>query len=183
MTPKILIAGIGNIFKADDAFGVEVVNQLRKKRAQKAESEQWPDSVEILDVGIRGLDLAYRLLDDGHELVVFVDTMSRGKVPGTLYQIIPDLESIGRDLAGTVAAEGHDMNPVNVLAWVMGMGGRLGQMRIVGCEPEDLGTEEDLKMGLTPAVQSAVIEAVPAIEKVVDDYLKMSIGQSGACHA
>jgi hydrogenase maturation protease len=75
------------------------------------------------------------------------------------------------------------MNPVNVLAWVMGMGGRLGQMRIIGCEPEDLGTEEDLKMGLTPVVQSAVAVAVPAIEKVIDDYLKMYVRQSGACHA
>ena len=59
--PKILVAGIGNIFLGDDAFGVEVVRRLSE--------EKWPEGVTIRDFGIRGYDLAYALLDD-YELVV-----------------------------------------------------------------------------------------------------------------
>ena len=58
---RILIAGIGNIFFGDDAFGVEVARRL----AQRPLAEQ----VDVRDFGIRGLDLANALLDE-HEAVI-----------------------------------------------------------------------------------------------------------------
>ncbi|MDQ3686285.1 MAG: hydrogenase maturation protease, partial [Acidobacteriota bacterium] len=53
--PRILIAGIGNIFLGDDAFGCEV--------AQRLSGRTLPDEVRVVDFGIRGLDLAYALMD------------------------------------------------------------------------------------------------------------------------
>ncbi|MGA9587502.1 MAG: hypothetical protein WBQ95_19385, partial [Terracidiphilus sp.] len=47
---KILVAGIGNIFLGDDAFGVEVVRRLM--------SRNLPAEARVVDFGIRGLDLA-----------------------------------------------------------------------------------------------------------------------------
>ncbi len=60
--PRILIAGIGNIFFGDDAFGVAVIRRLIEC--------PWPDGVVVKDFGIRGLDLAYALMD-GWDRVVF----------------------------------------------------------------------------------------------------------------
>ena len=46
--PSILIAGIGNIFLGDDAFGCEVVKELSRRN--------WPENVRLVDFGIRGFD-------------------------------------------------------------------------------------------------------------------------------
>ncbi|MGH7848434.1 MAG: hydrogenase maturation protease, partial [Candidatus Binatia bacterium] len=78
MTPaKILVAGIGNIFLGDDGFGVEVARELAKRKL--------PESVRVVDFGIRGFDLAYALLD-GYDLTILVDAAPRGGLPGTLYK-------------------------------------------------------------------------------------------------
>ena len=77
---RILIAGIGNIFLGDDAFGVEVARRLVRRRL--------PDGVRVVDFGIRGLDLTYALLD-GYEAVILVDAAPRGGPPGTLYVLEP----------------------------------------------------------------------------------------------
>src|ERR1700676_3752545 len=78
----ILVAGIGNIFLGDDAFGVEVVRRLVQRPL--------PEGVRVVDFGIRGLDLTYALLDK-YAAVIFVDAAPRGGTPGTLYVIEPEL--------------------------------------------------------------------------------------------
>ncbi len=75
MNPTVLVAGIGNIFLGDDAFGVEVVRSLARR--------QLPEGVAVRDFGIRGFDLAYALLDPW-SAVILVDALPRGEVPGTL---------------------------------------------------------------------------------------------------
>ena len=50
-TPSILVAGIGNIFMGDDAFGCEVARRLAGRTL--------PEGVRVVDFGIRGFDLAY----------------------------------------------------------------------------------------------------------------------------
>lgn len=73
--PRVLVAGIGNIFLGDDAFGVEVTRRLLTR--------PWPDGVRVVDFGIRGLDLTYALLD-GADAVVLIDAVRRGGPPGTV---------------------------------------------------------------------------------------------------
>src|SRR5579859_5795920 len=80
-TPKrILIACIGNIFLGDDGFGVEVAQRLMNKH--------YPPGVQVVDFGIRGMELSYTLLDD-YDTLVLVDAVPRGGQPGTLYLIVP----------------------------------------------------------------------------------------------
>src|SRR5947209_6163179 len=74
--PRLLVAGVGNIFLGDDAFGVEVVQRLLRRPQ--------PDGVRVVDFGIRGLDLSYALLD-GYEAVILVDAAPRGAPAGTLH--------------------------------------------------------------------------------------------------
>ncbi|MEP6917550.1 MAG: hydrogenase maturation protease, partial [Acidobacteriota bacterium] len=79
---RVLVAGIGNIFFGDDGFGVEVVRRL-------AGAASRPD-VTIADYGIRGLHLAYALLDGGYDRVIFVDALPQRDSPGTLVAMVPD---------------------------------------------------------------------------------------------
>src|SRR5262249_4154851 len=139
---SILIAGIGNIFLGDDAFGCEVLKHLVQR--------EWPENVLVADFGIRGFDLAYTLLD-GFNLTILVDATSRGEVPGTVYTIEPELSELDTLDAATIIVETHGMNPLKVLSLVKSMGGQLKNVMLVGCEPETFGPEEGL-MGLSEPV-------------------------------
>ena len=159
--PRILIAGIGNIFLGDDAFGVEVAKRLS--------SRQLPASVRVTDFGIRGYDLAYALLD-GYETTILVDACPRGEPAGTLYVIEPDLNDVGDAEEQPGAVEAHSMNPLNVLRLAHSMGGPLKRVLLVGCEPGTLGPEEGL-MGLSEPIETAVDEAVTLVESLVAKIL------------
>src|SRR5689334_19051575 len=107
--PSILVAGVGNIFMGDDAFGVEVVRRLSMRPIY--------DGVRVVDFGIRGFDLGYALMD-GHDLTILVDAVPRGGEPGTIYTIEPDLDEIETVSADQIDIDTHAMNPLRVLAMV-----------------------------------------------------------------
>jgi hydrogenase maturation protease len=154
---SILVACIGNIFQGDDAFGCEVAKVLMRRAPL--------EDVRVVDFGIRGLDLTYALMD-APELTILVDAVSRGGEPGTLYVIEPELEDEGEQ-----AIDAHSMDPVQVLRAVRGMGGRLGHILLLGCEPADLGGEEG-RMGLTPPVTAAVEQAADMVASLVAKELQ-----------
>ncbi len=157
MTSRVLIAGIGNIFLGDDAFGVEVARRLSRRKL--------PENVWVVDFGIRGLDLAFALLD-GYDSVILVDASPRGGAPGTLYAIEPDLSVLdaGADEGQTI--DGHGMEPLQVLRMARSMGGKLPRMLVVGCEPSLLEPAEE-RMGLSGAVEAAIEPAIEMIQSVV----------------
>jgi len=156
--PAILVAGIGNIFLGDDAFGVEVVRRLA--------DVQLPESVRVTDFGIRGFDLAYAL-QDGYETTILVDACPHGEVPGTLYVIEPDLKALDDPQA---VVEAHAMNPMNVLRMARAMNIKVKNVLLLGCEPETLGGEEG-QMGLSAAVEAAVDHAVKLLESIINRIL------------
>jgi hydrogenase maturation protease len=156
--PAILVAGIGNIFLGDDAFGVEVVRRLS--------DVQLPESVRVTDFGIRGFDLAYAL-QDGYETTILVDACPHGEVPGTLYVIEPDLKALDDPEA---VVEAHAMNPMNVLRMARAMNIKVKNVLLLGCEPETLGGEEG-QMGLSAAVEAAVDHAVKLLESIINRIL------------
>ena len=139
--PSILVAGIGNIFLGDDAFGVEVVRRMA--------GLELPASVRVADFGIRGFDLAYAL-QDGYETTILVDACPHGEAPGTLYVIEPDLKALDGPDAAPATVEAHAMNPMNVLRMAKAMNIEVKNVLLVGCEPETLGGEEG-QMGLSAA--------------------------------
>jgi hydrogenase maturation protease len=162
MKDRVLVAGIGNIFHGDDAFGVEV--------AQRLTTRPKPAGVAVVDFGIRGFDLAFALLD-GYELSILVDVVERGELPGTLYVIEPDIERIGDARLTGAAGNTHGMDPVRVLQLAKEMGGPTGKVLLLGCEPETFGPAEEGQMGLSCVVTAAVDAAIPRIEALVDDFL------------
>jgi len=166
---NILVAGIGNIFLGDDAFGSEVARELMRRPQ--------PDGVKVEDFGIRGYDLAFALMDGTD--AILIDAVPRGKNPGTLYLIEPDLSHI----EGNAAPDGHTMTPIAVLQLVKSLDGRTGRLFLVGCEPSVLESEEDA-MRLSEPVQAAVPLAITMIESLIDDLLHdrnpMRSGLAGA---
>lgn len=160
MTRRVLVAGIGNIFLGDDGFGVEVINRLTTRDV--------PDGVKVADFGIRGVHLAYELLD-GYDALVLVDAVPMGDAPGTLAVIEPGPSpspAEGDDVAPVVDA--HSMNPGVVLGMLAGLGGTVERIVIVGCEPATL--EEGI--GLSQPVAEAVDRAVGLCEDVLAELLE-----------
>ena len=155
-TPRILVAGVGNIFLGDDAFGVEV--------AQRLATREFPTSVRVMDFGIRGYDLCYALLD-GFDMTILIDACPRGGEPGTLYVIEPDLNDLGNADEQQATVEAHSMNPLNVLRLATSMG-QVKRVLLVGCEPGTLGPEEG-HMGLSEPIEAVIDEAVGLIEALV----------------
>lgn len=157
---RILVAGVGNIFLGDDAFGIEVARELMRRPL--------PDGVRVADFGIRGLDLAYALLD-GYEAAVLIDAAPRGGQPGTLYVL--EVEPPAQ--AGVVdpTAGGHNLDPVRVLRLAAAMGSPVRRVLVVGCEPGPPGDVEEMAAGLSEPVRAAVGKAASLVGSLVDDLL------------
>jgi hydrogenase maturation protease len=149
----VLVAGIGNIFLSDDGFGPEVVRRLSSRTI--------PEGVKVVDYGIRGMHLAYDLLD-GYDGLVLIDAIPRQGTPGDVVVI-----EIGPEDLGTGDFDAHGMEPVSVLASLGSLGGELPPTYLVGCEPGEV--EEG--MGLTPPVEAAVDVAADAVIRVLDEWL------------
>ena len=172
---RILVACIGNIFLGDDGFGVEVAQRLMSRKPNR-----YPEGVQVVDFGIRGIELAYALLDD-YDTLVLVDAVPRGGLPGTVYLIEPDLAGISPQQgveAGRVALDGHSMDPVKVLALAKTLGARPIRTLLVGCEPATIGGGEgyeEMLMGLSEPVQAAVDQAVKLIDSLVEELVAVNL--------
>lgn len=155
MNRRILVAGVGNIFLGDDAFGVEV--------AQRLAHMDLPDGVRVEDFGIRGMHLAYELLE-GYDQAILVDAAPRGGTPGDLYVIEPEAReaSVPSPSPGEVVYDAHGMEPGSVLSMLETLGGE-ARVLVVGCEPAD--TSE--RMGLSEPVAAAVERAIPMIVRLL----------------
>jgi hydrogenase maturation protease len=158
----VLVAGIGNLFSSDDGFGPEVVRRM---------GERADDDVRVVDYGIRGMHLAYDLLD-GYDALVIVDAVPRGE-PGeiTVLEVGPD--DYRNDLGGADDFDPHGMNPVAVLASLGALGGTLPPTYVVGCRPASTADG----IGLGEAVAGAVPLAVETVDRLLDRLLRTQTPQ------
>ncbi|SEK54854.1 hydrogenase maturation protease [Blastococcus sp. DSM 46786] len=174
---RVLIAGIGNVFLGDDGFGVEVATRIDR--------DDLPDGVDVVDYGIRGVHLAYELLDGRYSTVVLVDAVPLADPPGTLAVLeVPLGDDAGRrpDVLAAPAVDAHGMSPLAVIDLLRGLGGTAGRggpverVLVVGCRPAVL--EE--RMELSEQVQAAVEPACRLAVDVVRDLLRRSHDREGA---
>jgi len=156
VSPRVLVAGVGNVFLGDDGFGVEVARRLV--------GETFPDGVQIADFGIRGVHLAYELLD-GYDLLILVDAAPRGEAPGTVFVLEPDFggsDGVARGDSGFLL-DAHSLDPEVVLGILADLGGTVGRVVIVGCEPAEVVE----RMGLSAPVSHAVDEAARVVRELI----------------
>jgi len=165
---RTLVAGVGNIFQRDDAFGVEVIRLLADRPG--------PPGVQIRDFGIRGVHLVYDLLD-GCDLFVLVDAAARGAEPGTVtvLEVEPGQPPAdGDDLAAAPVIDAHGLTPDDIFALLASLGGRPGRSLVVACEPADTSAG----MGLSDPVQAALPHAVRAVEEILHEH--QTLGKDGS---
>lgn len=150
----MLVAGIGNIFLADDGVGCQVVRHLEDLAALPG--------VRVVDYGIRGMHLTYDLLD-GWDLVVLVDAL-------------PDRGDVGRvevleieGVSGTGSLDAHGMEPTAVLSSVVALGGDLPSTYLVGVQVRDVSE----RIGLSDVVTDAVVPAAGAVRGLVTEHLAL----------
>jgi hydrogenase maturation protease len=161
MTPRVLVAGIGNIFCSDDGFGVEVANRLSRVPV--------PEGVRVEDFGIRGLHLAYELLDGDYDALVLVDAMPMGdEPPGTVVVLEPDPPPPPGDAEEVPPGmDGHTMSPLVVLGALANLGGSVDRILVVGCQP--VTVEEG--MGLSEPVAQAVDRAIEVVSELLTELV------------
>ncbi len=163
MSAAVLIAGIGNIFQGDDAFGVAVVHKLA--------ALGFAENIRVLDIGIRSIDLGFALLDD-YDLTILVDATARGGAPGTLYTIEIAADDIPDASDEASMVNSHGLNPVLVLSLAKSMGARFKRILLIACEPLVLEHDESGHIGLSKIVQAAVDPAVQIIEQQIEEFTK-----------
>ncbi len=158
---RVLVAGIGNAFLGDDGFGVALAGRLARRAL--------PAGVDVVDYGIRGMDLACAMQDEGLDAVVMLDAAPRGEAPGTLTVIEPDLDGVAPHV------DAHGMDPVSVLALARELGGatRLPRTLVVCCEPRTrmTGEEDEIVITLSEPVAAALAPAVTLVEELLVDLL------------
>jgi hydrogenase maturation protease len=158
VTARVLVAGIGNLFLGDDGFGPEVVRRLLA-------GGQPPTGVRVVDYGIRGMHLAYDLLD-GWDTLILVDALparrsgwSRASRPGEVLVL-----EVGPDDLEPGAFDAHGMQPVALLGSLTAMGGTLPPTFVVGCRVESVHEG----IGLSPSVSAAVPTAIDTVLALLD---------------
>lgn len=147
---RVLVAGIGNIFLGDDGFGPEVVRRLAEEGAP-------PDGVRVVDYGIRGMHLAYDLLEDW-DMVLLVDALPDRGAPGDL-----EVLRLTGDHSRETRLDSHAMDPAAVIASLAALGGQLPLTFLVGAQLHDV--EE--RIGLSTAATAVVAPAVAALQELL----------------
>ena len=158
---RLLVAGIGNLFLGDDGFGVEVARRLAERAL--------PDGVEVVDFGIRGMDLVYAL-GDGWDGVILVDALRLGEAAGTLAVVEPDPPD-----EATSPFDGHAMDPFAVLGTARRLGTIPDRTLVVGCEPgrvPDVDGGEEMLMELSTPVEAAVSAAVERVAELAAEFVE-----------
>ena len=160
---KILIAGMGNILRRDDGFGVEVAKRL-------ATENKLPAGVRVVEVGIGGIHLVQELMA-GYEMLVVIDAVERGSAPGTVHVLeaeVPDLAEWPDEQRQDFLADMHYTTPSKALILAKALGVLPPRVFIVGCQP---GQVDDLGIGLSESVERAATETIRQIERMIGQFL------------
>ncbi len=159
---RVLIAGVGNILRADDGFGVEVAHRL--------EALELPEGVSVVETGIGGIALVQEL-QTGYDALVVIDCVDLQRTPGNVLLIEPEVIDVD-DLTWTerhdLLADMHLATPERAMMLARALGVLPSNLLMVGCQPVD---PEAIGQGLSPPVAAAVDVAVREILRHVDELL------------
>lgn len=157
---KILVAGMGNLLRGDDGFGIRVIEELEKL-------ENFPEDVEIYEAGIGGVALVQELMQ-GFDGLILIDAVKKNAEPGTVFVLNPlqknteiDNENLHRSMVDM-----HYTDPSKVLLMAQALDVCPPKVLIVGCQPEYV---DEAVEGLRPPVEKAVPVAVKEVLKLIDE--------------
>ncbi len=163
---RILIAGVGNILRGDDGFGIEVLRRLRAMPGIFG--------VTFFESGIAGISLVQQLMD-GYDALVIIDALDRGAEPGQVFVLEPDRNSLSHASAPHESTDLHQAIPEVVLQMAHGLKVLPKHVWIVGCQAVGC---DDLGAPLSDPVARAVPIAVQRVQQIIK-----SLTNEKVCHA
>ena len=152
MQPRITVLGIGNVLLSDEGFGVRVMEELQR-------SGDFGEDVQFLDGGTLGMELLMFLMDT--RCLLILDAVRGEGEKGELYCFRG--EEVECHFQEKLSA--HELGIQDVLTLLKLTGREIGQVTVIGAEPERLEAGLDLSDGMKKMVPQAVAEARSELAK------------------
>jgi hydrogenase maturation protease len=159
--PRILVAGVGNVLRGDDGFGVRLAHAL-------AADPRLPAGVKVIETGIGGMSLVQELMD-GFDALILLDAFDRDGEPGQIFVLeptLPDLEGLTPSERRDYFADTHYATPLRALSLAAATGTLPRLLRIVGCQP---ARTDRFEIGLDPVVEAAIPDALERVLALAGD--------------
>lgn len=163
-SPTILIAGVGNELRQDDAFGVLLAQKLQEEAGL-------PASVRIMEIGSAGLHLVQQLFD-GYAVLILLDIVQWGGPAGTIHfreVEVKDVTQLPEDEKNDFLADMHYINPLKALMMAKALKVLPKQVLFLGCESVE---HEEIGIGVSAAVAAAMPAAFARVREWVLASLK-----------
>ena len=160
---NILVAGVGNVLRSDDAFGVEVANRL-------LERETVPN-VTVVETGIAGIQLVSDL-QEGYDAIIVIDTVDRERPPGTVMTIdydVIDVHALDDNTKYDLLADMHLATPERSLMVARALGVLPPIVKMVGVQPVDVDT---MAIGMSDIVTNAIPVTIDEIDRCIASLLE-----------
>lgn len=155
---KILVAGVGNVLKSDDAFGVEVADRLFERPTAP--------EVTVVETGIAGIQLVQEL-QDGYDAIIVIDAVDRERPPGTVmtidYEVI-DVNALEHSEKYDLLADMHLATPERSLMVARALGVLPPIVKMVAVQPVDVDT---MAVGMSAIVENAIDLAIEEVDRCI----------------
>ena len=167
---KILIAGVGNELRQDDAFGIEFVRAWTKSMPKN-------DRIKAMEVGIAGIHLVQEL-HSGYDTLVLVDAVDYQRKPGTIsleeVKNLSDIREMPLDQKREFLADMHYTNPIRAMMLAKALQVLPEKVYILGCQSSkhddfDIGMSEEVTAAIPLAIKELNhwISLRPGLEKAI----------------
>ena len=159
---KILVAGVGNVLRGDDAFGVEVANRLLERDN--------PPEVTVVETGIAGIQLVSDL-QEGYDALIVVDTVDRDREPGTVMTIdydVIDVHELDHNTKYDLLADMHLATPERSLMVARALGVLPPIVWMVAVQPVDA---ETMQIGMSDVITGAIDVAIDEIDRCISQLV------------
>ena len=161
---KILVAGVGNPLRQDDAFGIEVVKQMM-------DLNPYPELIEIQEVGIGGIHLVQEL-HANYEVLILVDAvdwnLNAGDVSLRVVDKIKRVEDMPTAEKRDFLADMHYTNPVRAMMLAQSLNVLPKEVYLLGGQAK---ATDDFAIGMSPEIE----EAIPVAVQVLTAWLNKRI--------
>ncbi len=161
---KILIAGVGNELRQDDAFGVLLAQKLQQETS-------FPPSVKVMEIGSGGIHLVQQLFDK-YDVLILLDIVKWGGAAGTIHfkeVEVKDIAQLPKDEQNEFLADMHYINPLKALMMAKALNVLPKLVLFLGCESEE---HEEIGIGVSAVVEAALPVAFQKVSDWVTSRMK-----------
>lgn len=153
MRKRVIILGLGNILNHDEGAGVYALKELGKMLPQESINK-----IELVDGGVRGMDLLPYVEEASHLLIL--DAVDGGVEPGKVMEYRKD--EIELFYNGRISW--HQLGFQEMLAVAKVRGKYPENVHLIGVQPVDISVGVGLSPGLKNSVKEMASRALRILE-------------------